>query len=148
MIDTLKYTGTRGKARPSASTRSRLAKAGDAGKRLRLVRKKFNMSQKEMAKRFHVSGKRLSLLETGKKPPDGPLLVAIESVLMVDKRWLLTGKGEMLISPGAASDKMTNESAAVVELLKGYKGLSSGGRRKLLMVLEMLALAERKTHSA
>ena len=93
------------------------------------------MSKKEMAEKFRISSTYLSELETGKKIPDGPLLVAIESVLMVDRRWLLTGKGEMPASPNNASDKIINESAAVVELLRGYKTLSLEGKRKLLLVL-------------
>ena len=148
MENTLKYADTSEKTRSKASTQARPARGRDVGKRLCLVRKKFNMSKKEMAEKFRISSTYLSELETGKKIPDGPLLVAIESVLMVDRRWLLTGKGEMPASPNNASDKITDESAAVVELLRGYKTLSLKGKRKLLLILEMLALAERKTHSA
>ena len=140
MEDTLKYTDTSEKARP--------AKRRDVGRRLRLLRKKFGLSQEEMSEKFRISMRCLSLLETGNKIPDGLLLVAIESVLMVDRRWLLTGKGEMLANPNNASGKITNEGAAVVELLRGYRTLSLQGKRKLLMALEMLALTERKTHSA
>lgn len=138
MEDTLKYAYAQGKVRLGR----------DAGKRLRLLRKKFNMSRKEMASRFRVSANYLSELETGKKIPTGPLLVAIESVLMLDRRRLLTGKEEMPLKSAAAFNKINNESIAVVELLRGYKTLSLEGKRKLLMALEMLSLAERKTHSA
>ena len=67
---------------------------------------------------------------------------------MVDRRWLLTGKGEMLASPNSASNKTIDENTAVVELLRGYKTLSLKDKRKLLMVLKMLAPAQRKNHSA
>ena len=140
MEDTLKYTDTSEKARP--------AKRRDVGRRLRLLRKKFGLSQEEMSEKFRISMRYLSLLETGKKIPDGPLLVAIESVLMVDRRWLLTGKGEMLTSPNSASDETIDENTAVVELLRGYKTLSLEGKRKLLMALKMLAPAQRKTRGA
>ncbi|MEK7313735.1 MAG: helix-turn-helix transcriptional regulator [Deltaproteobacteria bacterium] len=140
MEDTLKYAYAPGKARP--------AKSRDAGKRLRLLRKKFGLSQEEMSEKFRISMRCLSLLETGRKIPDGPLLAAIESVLMVDRRWLLTGKGEMLASPNSASNKTIDENTAVVELLRGYKTLSLKDKRKLLMVLKMLAPAQRKNHSA
>ena len=148
MKDALKYTDTPEKTRPSASTQARPTRGGDVGERLCLVRKKFNMSQKEMSSRFLISPTYLSELETGKKVPDGPLLVAIESVLMVDRKWLTTGKGEMPASPGSAFDETIDESAAVVELLTGYKTLSLQGKRKLLMFLEMLAPAQRKTRNA
>ena len=101
-----------------------------------------------MSSRFLISPTYLSELETGKKVPDGPLLVAIESVLMVDRKWLTTGKGEMPASPCSAFDETIDESAAVVELLTGYKTLSLQGKRKLLMFLEMLAPAQRKTRNA
>ena len=140
MEDTLKYTDTSEKARP--------AKRRDVGRRLRLLRKKLGLSLEEMSEKFRISIRCLSLLETGKKIPDGPLLVAIESVLMVDRRWLLTGKGEMLTSPNSTSNETIDENTAVVELLRGYKTLSLEGKRKLLMVLKMLAPAQRKTHSA
>src|SRR3972149_1181334 len=102
----------------------------------------------DTSEKFRISMRYLSLLETGNKIPDGLLLVAIESVLMVDRRWLLTGKGEMLASPDSAFDETIDESAAVVELLTGYKTLSLQGKRKLLMFLEMLAPAQRKTRNA
>ncbi|MFZ3072605.1 MAG: helix-turn-helix transcriptional regulator, partial [Thermodesulfobacteriota bacterium] len=70
------------------------------------MRKKFNMSQEEMSEKFRISRNYLSELETGKKIPTGPLLVAIESVLMLDQRRLLAGKGGMLLSPSAASDEI------------------------------------------
>ena len=85
MEDTLKYTDT--------SEKARHAKRRDVGRRLRLLRKKFGLSQEEMSEKFRISMRYLSLLETGNKIPDGLLLVAIESVLMVDRRWLVTGKG-------------------------------------------------------
>ncbi|WP_420266023.1 helix-turn-helix domain-containing protein [Candidatus Magnetominusculus dajiuhuensis] len=63
--------------------------------RIKLVRKKYRLSQKEFASELGVSQGFLSELESGKYKPTKIILLAIAYLYPINIDWLLTGKGGM-----------------------------------------------------
>lgn len=115
----------------------------DIGLRLKEVRDKQNLSRGEMAGRLYLSRQVLSTLEGGRKIPSGPILLLLETLFMVDKHWLLTGSGDMFLKAVVIPNEIPQENN-IIELLKGYKSLSKGGKEKLFKTLQAFLLLEEK----
>ena len=69
----------------------------DIGIRLVKVRKKLGLSQIQLAERVGVHWQTISRIETGQRKIDAELLVHLCD-MGYDATWLLTGKGEMMIT--------------------------------------------------
>ncbi len=68
------------------------------GTRLKALREKLNLSQKEMAKIMGVSLRVYQYYEKDEQKPSYEKLAKL-STLRVDMNWLLTGEGEMFLAP-------------------------------------------------
>ncbi|MGN0674516.1 MAG: helix-turn-helix domain-containing protein [Oscillospiraceae bacterium] len=67
----------------------------DVGFRIKAIRKYFNITQKEFAKRILVTASYVSRIENGNELPTDKLLKLISLEFGNSLEWLLTGKGEM-----------------------------------------------------
>lgn len=70
----------------------------DVIKRIKEIQSSKLMNQKEFAKLIHVNQPDLSSYLSGKKPFGMTLINRISLELSINKEWLLTGEGEMLLS--------------------------------------------------
>ncbi len=61
------------------------------------LRNKLNISQKDFAKKIGISQSRLSEIESGKGSPNRSVLIAIEKIFNVNPDWLEKGEGEMFV---------------------------------------------------
>lgn len=64
------------------------------GERIRIVRKDLGMSQKEFGDRIGISDNYVSEIESGKKEPSVPILLAIEYRFGISMVWIKTGEGK------------------------------------------------------
>ncbi|MEW6423142.1 MAG: helix-turn-helix transcriptional regulator [Bacillota bacterium] len=71
----------------------------DVGDRIRRLRKSLKLNQIEFASRLRISKGFLSNLEKGVRKPSSQLLKLITYEFSASENWLLTGQGEMFISP-------------------------------------------------
>lgn len=67
-------------------------------KRIKEIQSSKLMNQKKFAELIHVNQPDLSSYLSGKKPFGMTLINRISLELSINKEWLLTGKGEMLLS--------------------------------------------------
>lgn len=130
--------------------RARSSRIKGIGFRVRALREHYMLTQDEFARRLLVSRNLLSELENGKRTPRGPLLVAIEALFMANRMWLMTGAGEMVRNgkDGPAAKAGADCAADVVDLLKGYRALSTENRKKLLNIMRVFKVIEEKEHRA
>ena len=71
----------------------------DIAFRLKFIREKLGLKQKDFAKKLNVSGPTLSDLEKGKYKPGHELFYNISKDFNVNLYYLLFGEGEMFVSP-------------------------------------------------
>ena len=67
-------------------------------KRIKEIQSSKLMNQKEFAELIHVNQPDLSSYLSGKKPFGMTLINRISLELSINKEWILTGEGEMLLS--------------------------------------------------
>lgn len=134
--------------RASHLKRKRLpTRAREIGRRICALREHYTLNQDEFSKRMLVSRNYLSELENGKRMPTGPLLVALETLFMANKEWVLTGKGGMIADTENREGRSLDPAggaADVVDLLKGYRALSIENRKKLMNILKVFRIVEEK----
>lgn len=63
--------------------------------RIKQIREHFGLSQAHLAQRIHKSPGFISLVESGRIDVSEETIATICWVLPVNKKWLLTGEGEM-----------------------------------------------------
>ena len=63
------------------------------------IRKAINASQREFAKRIFISQTLLGAIELGNRNVNERTIQLITTEFKVNREWLLTGKGEMFVSP-------------------------------------------------
>ncbi len=85
------------------------------GERLRFLRKRLGLSQKEMAQKLGISRVALARYENNKRYPDTAILAKIAQILGVSLDWLVTGKGEMFTSE---RDELLNELVNELERVR------------------------------
>jgi transcriptional regulator with XRE-family HTH domain len=69
--------------------------ADNIHKRMFVIRKQKNLSQRAFAEFFGVSGSYIAAVETGKNTPSFNLIMSVLKVIQVNADWLLLGKGSM-----------------------------------------------------
>jgi transcriptional regulator with XRE-family HTH domain len=67
--------------------------------RIKKVRTALNASQREFAKRIFISQTLLGDIELGNRNVNERTIQLITTEFRVNREWLLTGKGEMFVSP-------------------------------------------------
>ena len=95
--------------------------------RLKEVRLKLGLSQKQFADKMFLSQDQISLLERGKRNLIDRTLNDVCRIFNVNEEWLRHGKGEMFIDPIANIDA----SDDVRELVKKILSLSEEDRRTI-----------------
>lgn len=77
------------------------------GERVKQVRDKFGLNQRDFAARLGTGAGRISMIESGQNVPGGDLLVRLHAEFGVDLNWLLTGvtaTGEVPVAPLAPDE--------------------------------------------
>lgn len=96
----------------------------EIGQRIRLIRKKQNLLQKDFCKELNVSGSSLSAMEAGHIKPNFELLYNISSKFNVNLCFLLHGKGDIFISQEkediTALRKMLDQEGEIANWLKEF----------------------------
>lgn len=72
----------------------------EIGARIKEVRKSAGMSQEEFGRNIGISKPSVSLLESGKNNPSDQTIKFICGRYCVNRKWLLTGEGEMKSAGG------------------------------------------------
>ncbi len=117
----------------------------DIGRRICTIRNNYTLTQQQMADKLLISRNYLSELENGRRVPPGPILVALEAVFMANREWISSGSGEMLKSSADKTLKARGvEHEDIVELLKGFRAMSSDGRKKLMNIMRIFIIVENK----
>lgn len=65
--------------------------------RIKTIRKEFNLTQEEFAKKLHVSRSALSLYELGKAVPSEAVCNHLIREFCINEEWLVSGNGDMFI---------------------------------------------------
>lgn len=72
----------------------------------KVIRKRLNLKQNEMARRLGITPPHISLIETGRRSPSAIIVKLVSHEFQVDPAWLKTGKGSMRLgsetNPGVA----------------------------------------------
>ena len=84
--------------------------------RLVELRRTFDITQRQLAKRVGVTSQLISMMETGKAQLSHLTAKAMEAEFGVNHEWLLTGEGEMMARKPNASKApiVSNEFTAVL----------------------------------
>jgi transcriptional regulator with XRE-family HTH domain len=100
-------------------------------KRVRSVREKFNLSQKELTRRFLISHRAPSEIGRGGKNRRPRYCPSWSHASWWTDAGFLPERAKRRLTPN------------VVELLKGFRALSEEGRKKLLRILKVLMVVDR-----
>ena len=86
------------------------------GKRLRTVRERLGMTQKEFAKFLNVGIATVQRYEREERIPSGEFLKLLLDKCNVNINWLLTGEGKMFLEEKAATIKGEKKPVVVVDI--------------------------------
>lgn len=62
------------------------------GQRIKFLRTREHMTQRQLAKKLSLSPSAVGMYEQDRRQPSGELIVAISGVFSVSTQWLLTGQ--------------------------------------------------------
>ena len=88
----------------------------DLGKRVKLVRNKLGLKQKDFAKILKMSGGALSEIESGKYKPGHDFFYMISKEFNVNLYYLIFGEGEMFTDPAKELTGLEAENEDVRQL--------------------------------
>ena len=67
------------------------------GERIKIIRSKLNLSQKEFAEKLNIKQNMLSYYESGRSQPPIDVVEKISITFNINTNWLLTGRGDIFI---------------------------------------------------
>ena len=102
--------------------------------KLRELREKYNMTQKNVAECIHVSRSTVAGYETKDRQPSHEKLTAIAELFQVPVDYLLDDETDISISPS----RIAVNSEEEIKLLLRYRNLSKASRRDLNNYLTLL----------
>lgn len=89
----------------------------DVGKRFTDFRKKLDLSQQVVADAADLSRAYITQVETGRVNPSFKLLYQMRMNYNLSIDWLLSGRGEMIVSENSIVDAMTEEHYDLIKKL-------------------------------
>lgn len=95
------------------------------GDRLKLLRKKKGLTQKDLSGALGVSQGHISALEKNDKLPGSEILVSLKQCFGIDLNWILMGEGEEPIVGRVAP--VFDDNPEVAELLEGARKVLTSG---------------------
>lgn len=107
--------------------------------RIRTIRQKTKLSQQEFGKLLGVSRDVISNLEYARVQPKEPFLTLLCNTFDVNKKWLLTGEGEM-------TDKNIQSQRNIKEALEIFDNLAPELQEYAIQQLKGLLEVQSKTH--
>lgn len=114
------------------------------GQKLRKLRKKFNMTQENVADCIHVSRSAVAGYETKGRQPSHEKLTAIADLFQVPVDYLLDdGENNISLSPS----RITTNSNDELNLLLAYRSLSRKSKRDLKKYMKLLEEKETSENS-
>jgi transcriptional regulator with XRE-family HTH domain len=95
---------------------------GTIGARVKKARQYFNEKQLTFANRLEIHRSQLSDIENDKKEPPKTLLTKMHIVYGINRDWIMTGLGEMIVNPTELSIEqfplMSDEKLLEIVLIK------------------------------
>ena len=98
------------------------------GERLKKIREKLNLNQKEFAKKLGTSSTTITMIENGQRDPSRQLLIKLAEVYKIDITWILTGMGKVFID-NIKVNLMFDEA---ITLLKDFTELNDKSKKEIL----------------
>ncbi len=112
------------------------------GKRIKEIRKVFDLTQQEFSSKIGVKRNTIAKYETGRGDPIDAVISLICREFDVSETWLRTGEGEMFIEPEVFSlDKYAAERGVTdleLAIAKAYFDLPQRVRAEMLATLKSL----------
>lgn len=87
------------------------------GERIRLVRKKAGVTQKQLAENLKIAFSTLNMYEKGHRIPDAEILRQIAIITKGEPAWLLTGEERQAVNAEGISPFQTPEEREYLEKL-------------------------------
>lgn len=113
------------------------------GKRIKIIRQHFGLSQPKFGEKLGVSRDVISNIEQGRVPLKPLLAEHICSVFSVDMVWLNCGEGEMIIETDASIyedlKKEFNLTDTELKITRKILSLPATERKKIADVIRVLA---------
>lgn len=88
----------------------------EIGKRIRLIRERIGITQSELGEKLGIQSQHVSKYERGETVPTWENLIKLTDSYDVNINWLLTGKGNMFLSPITYSLEDENDITKVRDL--------------------------------
>lgn len=107
----------------------------DLGQRIKLLRKKFQMTQKDLAERLNVTFQQIQKYEKGRNFPSYITLIKIAELFKVDIRYLYKN---MTVNKLNDSTIIPEEDKGVKKMLKMYKSLNQDDRMKIINMMSIM----------
>jgi transcriptional regulator with XRE-family HTH domain len=104
--------------------------------RLVQVRKHLRLSQKEFAKTIGFTQTYISDIENGRRPFTLKIAYKIEKQLKINKEWLLTGNGDMLIAKPLTSILKKGELECIMGVGNGGGNLFIKGSYEAVKIVQ------------
>ena len=76
------------------------------GKRIKEIRQKYELSQKEFARKLNEIRQTVSFIENDDRLPSSKMIIKIAEEFNVNPSWLLLGKGSMLLSESESTEEL------------------------------------------
>lgn len=90
------------------------------GERIKLIRRKLNLKQKDLAHLLNISGASLSEIEKGKYFPNFEIVKTLNRQFNINLNYIFFGEGEMLIRPGSVTWPRLEELASNSEDIRKF----------------------------
>lgn len=100
------------------------AKYAVIGARVRKIREKIGLSQKDFGKKLGVKNSTISEIERGNTRPTETILIAIEHVFGCPRAWVLHGDGTDTMPP---KEILLEAPRDIVQSIKGDGNMQAGG---------------------
>ncbi len=119
----------------------------DIGRRIKKVRKEFDLTQAEFASRIGSSQNTVARYEMGQRSPSAPIITLVCREFNVSETWLRTGEGEMflqkepepldtLLAGLLGGENVTTEDRV---LIKNFLELPDDSRREVIQFVQKCA---------
>lgn len=102
------------------------------GTRIKDIRKGMGLTQRDFGEEIGVSNNYISEIEAEKKIPAMPVILSIEYIYGINRKWLLQGKGDKYIT-----DKV-NFTRQEAEIIKSFREMSEENKKMIIALIDQL----------
>ena len=110
----------------------------EIGQRIRAIREKHGLNQREFGKILNTSSGYISGIESGKNMAGGDFFLKMNREFGVDLNWLMLGYA-LNVEQSLISDSTSTLKEEEANLIKSYRMADSKGRTALIAVAAVIA---------